>query len=373
MEITPRDLGQWRTVALIRLRATMAQMQTSGQFNGAEGKSIVQATARIAINGSETVPPLTTPKTQPMGFWTRFWAGGTRLEPEAARQVVRGMGGMIGGFAGGLGGGGVGLLAPGVMIALFSHAPIVGVVLASLGAAMAGLGFALPRYLLTEYARRPLTLVEIEMLADATDDPTEKAYLSVIGEAMRQPVVLGTQTERDVRAALGTLGEAIDKLPRVTAPHQNEGELRADAQKAWADADAEPDAIIAASLRRRAEAQEKTAQTAQKSALLVRRADALRREIEAQIEALRMDLSAFDANTSDAAQNVETTQNAAAHLSQLADSVQSVAREAGSLTDARDEVAQWTQQTGTSPSLPLTPSRTAEMPVVEDVVLVGRK
>ena len=356
MDILPSDLGEERTVALMQMRGLSA--------SGMGGLNSGQATA--AAERKEAVPP------KRNGIWTRFCTSGTRLSPSAAKDVMHSMKGITGGIAGGLGGSSIGLLAPGLIMLLSgkNSIAVVGTTFLVTGMGLLVTGLFFPRELMTKYAHQPLTASEAESLAQAAGDPTEKAYLNVIAAALRQPDFPSTRTEDDLREALRTLGEAIDKLPRVSAPQLSVSSLQSAAQKAYGEADAETDPIIAASLRRRADAQAKTAQAAQKTELLVRRADALRSEIDAQIQALHVGLSGFDGGFATNAQNQDAAQNAAAHLNQLAQSVQSVAREAGSLLDARDEVATWTepQVQAAHPALPMRPPA----PPDAEVIVLGR-
>ncbi len=378
MQILPGDLGENRALAIIRLRAAMG--------NGAQGSHVAKAfvqnggtadaasAARAALVDPD-VPQETKPRRA--GFWTRFWAGGTGLSPEASRSAVHSMRHMIGGMAGGLGGGSMGFIAPATVMMTAAHEPIVAGIFFTLGLAMMGTGFAVPRFMLTGYAKKPLTAAEIETLINAENDPTEKAFLRAVAEVVQTPAaLLGTQTEDEIKAALETLGDAIDKLPRVVSPSESAQTLRDEARKALVDANNEPDALIAASLRRRAEAQAKTADAAERSTLILRRADALRREIEAQIDALRMGLSTLDVSQTDTPQNTQSAQTAAAHLTQLAQSIQIVARQSGSFADARNEVDSWTEQAAPQPAptaangdtWPARPVETA----APDVVTVGR-
>ena len=94
-----------------------------------------------------------------------------------------------------------------------------------------------------------------------------------------------------------------------------------------AEARAEADAAVAASHERRADALERSASAAQRSQTLMRRAAALRGEMLAQIESLRLGLVGF-----------ETASGDVSSLASLADAVRVVAEESVSVTDARKEL-----------------------------------
>ena len=94
-----------------------------------------------------------------------------------------------------------------------------------------------------------------------------------------------------------------------------------------AEARAEAGAAVAASHERRAEALERSASAAQRSHILMRRAAALRGEMLAQIESLRLGLAGF-----------ETAPGDVSSLTSLADAVRVVAEESVSVTDARKEL-----------------------------------
>ena len=94
-----------------------------------------------------------------------------------------------------------------------------------------------------------------------------------------------------------------------------------------AEARAEAGAAVAASHERRAEALERSASAAQRSHILMRRAAALRGEMLAQIESLRLGLVGF-----------ETASGDVSSLASLADAVRAVAEESVSVADARAEL-----------------------------------
>ena len=104
--------------------------------------------------------------------------------------------------------------------------------------------------------------------------------------------------------------------------------LRAEAQTQIENAQGETDAVIAASLRRRAESLLRRADTAAKTLLLLRRNRALRDEVNEQIKALRTSLTALQIGG----------RQSTPELSGLAASIHRVALEANAVTVARAEV-----------------------------------
>jgi hypothetical protein len=127
------------------------------------------------------------------------------------------------------------------------------------------------------------------------------------------------------------VGEAIGSLPALPAM---DGELpdadalQADAQTLHKRALAESDSVVADSLERRADALARQAEALEHARLGLRRAVALREELSAQIEALRLGLSAYYTGG-------RTDETA---LTQLATSARAVAGEATSLARATAEL-----------------------------------
>jgi hypothetical protein len=174
--------------------------------------------------------------------------------------------------------------------------------------------------------RPPLRDTEIEALLEYSETDLERAYLTLVRDAIRQEVP--RQTEEDVRAAIQALGEAIDRLPTVTLPSIDTAPLRAEAEALIAQARRSgTDRVIAESLERRADALLRRAEAHDRSLLSVQRTDALRSEIEAQIEALRAGLAAFSAG-------MPVTED----MAHLSESARRVAAEATSAADARAEL-----------------------------------
>ena len=197
--------------------------------------------------------------------------------------------------------------------------------MAGAGAMMSGVGLWMPGYWLRRVCRPPISLGEVEALQASVPDELEQAYLRLVADAVRQGVA--PEAADRVRAALRAVGEAIDALPAVAVPRASVDTLRAEAAQASAEARAEPDAVVAASHERRADALERSASAAQRSQTLMRRASALRGEMLAQIESLRLGLAGF-----------ETALGDVSSLASLADAVRVVAEESVSVADARAEL-----------------------------------
>ena len=151
-------------------------------------------------------------------------------------------------------------------------------------------------------------------------------FLELVRDAVRQPG--SAAAEENVREALGSLAAAIERLPPIEAAPLDTAALREEAQALELQAGTEPDRVTAESLERRARALLYSAQTHEHSALMVRRATALRSEIESQITAMREGLMALHTQALDAA-----------GFAELASSAREVATEAVRLAAAREELA----------------------------------
>jgi hypothetical protein len=164
-------------------------------------------------------------------------------------------------------------------------------------------------------------------------DDLDVAYLTLVRDALRHEVAPGG--ERDLRQTLRDLGDAIGGLPRgVSASPVEIPLLRQNAQIVGSRAEHETDPVVAASLRRQAEALLRRAEAAEQTNVLARRTAFLRQELAAQVEALRAGLAALG-NTSSSAPVTAT--NPAA-LSRLSETVRTIADEAQALAHARAEL-----------------------------------
>ncbi len=311
MDIYLQDLGRRRQMALLQWRASSLNSQSYGR-RPETGSLPLRAAA-----GSGGAPPR-------LGWLGRLWAQGADIPPEAAAAALDAMRGQNYGMVWGMIGGSTGFWMPAIGIAA-SGEPGIGLFMGAFGVAMSGVGLWVPGYWLRRVCRPPVSLGEVEALQGSAQDELDQAYLRLVADAVRQGVA--PEAADRVRAALRAVGEAIDALPAVAVPRASVDALRAEAAQALAEARAETDAVVAASHGRRAEALERSASAAQRSQILMRRASALRGEMLAQIESLRLGLAGF-----------ETASGDVSSLASLADAVRVVAEESVSVADARAEL-----------------------------------
>src|SRR5262249_48966680 len=126
----------------------------------------------------------------------------------------------------------------------------------------------------------------------------------------------------------GGVAAAWERYPPIETAPLDTAALLEEAQALHRQAGTEPDRVTAESLERRARALLYSAQTHEHSALMFRRAAALRSEIETQMVAMREGLVALHAQALDAA-----------GFAELASSAREVATEAVRLAAARQELA----------------------------------
>ena len=189
----------------------------------------------------------------------------------------------------------------------------------------------------TESLKRPVLPHELQ--AVPAGDPLQQNYLKLALSVVNLPDTKDETANREVRDAVTALGTAIQALPpEQVVVTDNPAALRAEAQAQIEDAQAEPDAVIAASRRRRAESLLRRADTAAKTLLLLRRNHALREEVSEQIKALQTSLTALQVGG----------RQSTPELSGLAASIHRVALEANAVTVARTEVDTLLSQPGRS-------------------------
>jgi hypothetical protein len=176
---------------------------------------------------------------------------------------------------------------------------------------------------------KPLQVTEVEGLIKETVEELEKAYLALLRDVLLTDVP--EKAEADIRAAVEALGEAIEKLPRVRIEPFDTAALRLEAAQLQQQALTEPDRVTADSISRRADALERRAEAHEHSALLAKRAAALRAEILAQIETLREGL---------AGHQLEDGVGPTVAFAELSDTARRVAQEASAAAEARQELAQ---------------------------------
>ncbi len=191
----------------------------------------------------------------------------------------------------------------------------------------------------TESLKRPLVYYEVEVVRQQAGDTLLQSYLDLVLSVVRLPDTKDETANREVRDAITALATAVGALPpEQVAVSDNPPALRTEAQTQLENAQAETDAVIAASLRRRAESLLRRADTAAKTLLLLRRNRALREEVNEQIKALRTSLTALQIGG----------RQSTPELSDLAASIHRVALEANAVTVARAEVDTLLSQPPTS-------------------------
>ena len=306
MNIYLQDLGRRQQRALLQWRASTLNRTPEGS---------------LIMMGRASSFRESTPSPSWLG---RIWARGANIPPEIAAVGLDAMRGQTSGMVWGMAGGSMGLWMPAIgLIASGQH--VIGVLMAGIGLAMNGVGLCVPGYWLRRVCRPPVSEAEVKALNVAGQDDLTQAYLHLIADAVRQSIV--PEAAEGVRAALQSVGEAIEQLPAVAVPRTSVEALRVEAAMALTEALAEKDSVVAASHERRADALERSASAAERSEVLMRRAAALREEMKAQIESLRLGLVGF-----------ETAAGDVSSLVSLADAVRTVAVESVSVADARTEL-----------------------------------
>lgn len=313
MDIYLQDLGRRRQAALLQWRVSSLN------------RGITYPPSEMRPAGMPLPFPTASRRTSPrLGPLGRLWTRGADSPPDVVAAGLEAMRGQTYGMTWGLISGSIGFWIPASLLAA-SGQPLVGFLMGTAGAMMSGVGLWMPGYWLRRVCRPPVSLGEIEALQAGAPDELEQAFLRLVLDAVRQGVA--PEAADRVRAAVRAVGETIDALPIVAVPRASVDTLRAEAAQAQAEAQAEPDSVVAASHERRADALERSASAAQRSQTLMRRASALRGEMLAQIESLRLGLAGFEMASGDVSS-----------LVMLADAVRVVAEESVSVTDARAEL-----------------------------------
>ena len=173
----------------------------------------------------------------------------------------------------------------------------------------------------------PVTEEEIGKLSDAvTGNASQSDLLKLAREMMRQENV-APDAAQNLCDALRLLGNAAERLPAATHPQTAPDTLRQAADAARAEANRETDPVTQASLLRRADALERSAASAVQAAIIAKRTEALRGELAAQTQSLRLGLAAY-----------QTGDTGAAGLAALSENIRTVAAEAVSAASARAEL-----------------------------------
>lgn len=313
MNVLPQDLGEKRCEMIVALRAG-------------------------------TLPATRREPEEPLGFWNRRWLGRLRkqISTTEARPVLQAAQTAAGGctalsFLGVLlaGGGMIGAVEAGLTPFYYHADPTPGIICLGIGGCWTWLlSTALPRRIVARKFQRlyqtPVSGAEVAALLPLTHDELERSYLTLVMDVSRQEVQ--TAAGANLRIALHSLGEAIDKLPATRVVVSDDHDIITEvlsrtAAETLRKAQEEPDRIAAASLMRRVDALHRRADAAKRANTLTRRFSVLRQEMAAETEALRAGLTAYYSGAHDIAD-----------LTQLAEDMQRLATEAASLTDAVEEV-----------------------------------
>lgn len=159
-------------------------------------------------------------------------------------------------------------------------------------AAAGSLGLAVGRHVFQSFHKNPLQPGEVAGVLATVSDPLDRAFMELVHDAVRLPGT--TQVEEQVRAAIVSLAEALERLPEVHADPVDTSELRQEANAALEQSRLEADPVLAESHSRRARALLQRAQAEESVQSYARRTAGLRAEMLAQTEALRSALRAFD-------------------------------------------------------------------------------
>ncbi|MBC8103936.1 MAG: hypothetical protein H7Z41_15285 [Cytophagales bacterium] len=219
---------------------------------------------------------------------------------------------------------------------------------------------ASPRQALRKAHQRALDTMEIESLLPTTRGRLETTYLNLVRDA-RQTEVPSAAAQEDIRVALRAMGETITQLPAEPVRPQDADTLAQNAHALRDQAAAETDAVVRDSLLRQAVTLEKQMGSANASAKSARRAQALRREVRVQMDALRSALLSFN-------DGALAAQQTGAVTTALSDAMQQVATEAQAVTLARQELAdqEIAGLLGTPPVAPV--ARPAAQPVAKPLL-----
>lgn len=320
MDLFPIDLGKERYLRLLRRRAQMHRQRSLGSSPSASGD-----VGEVFFDA---------PKPR-RGLLGRFWAGNLGLDADMEARAATVMGEARGA---GLSISGTAVFVP--VFLGFCFFPLLaamlmvgslrgGALLCLLWAGIsAGMLFLHPRAVLHQLHGKPLTAGEIEALQGAARNRVERAYLTLVLDALRQPIPSPT-AQADLRLALQALGDAVSGLPpEAFASEKEAGALRGEAAELREAAGREDDPIVADSLRRQADARERRAGlSGGEAAFSRRRAATLRREVREHIETLRAALPAFGAAEANAA-----------GVAAVSQAVRRVAVDAASVAQARSEL-----------------------------------
>jgi hypothetical protein len=328
MHLTPRDLGTKWHIALVRYRAI--------------------GTARL-----HTLPQV--------GRLGRLWAQGLDVPEEVVAATLPLIADTSGPLVWGLGTGIV-LAAAALIFAIgLPLAGIVGTVLAALFGLYACI-VLLPRRKFHRFHQAAIRWDELEALkgkerkagegkielsarplvrlfqsirgggAKPKEDELERVYLSLVQDALSLQN-LSVTAETEVKRVIRALGDAIGAVPAIEAEGEDMADVLTDAEMLAARATRESDKVVAESLLRQADAHVSRAKAMENNRRLGRRTKILRDELLSQVKAVRSVLPHLGSDAASAATDFS-------RFATLSADVQSIANEAASVADAREELAQ---------------------------------
>jgi len=201
---------------------------------------------------------------------------------------------------------------------------------------------------------RPVSAYELQSIRQRAQDLLVQSYLDLAQSVVQLPATKDATADREVREAITALGTAVKALPpEMKIVTDDPAALRAEAEMQVIRAQAEGDAVIAASLRRRTESLLRRSDTAARTLLLLRRNRALREEVGEQIRALQTSLTALQVGG----------RQSVPELSDLAASIHRVALEANAVTVARAEVDTLLSRPAVTGVVPMPAEGTREQPL----------
>jgi hypothetical protein len=168
--------------------------------------------------------------------------------------------------------------------------------------------------------------------AKPREDELERTYLAMVQDTLALKNLSET-AEVEVKRVIRSIGDALGAVPAVAAETDDVADVLADAEMLAARATRESDKVVAESLLRQADANVSRAKAMENNRRLARRTKILREEMLAQVKAVRSLLPHLGSDAASAATDFN-------RFATLAADVQSIASEAASVADAREELAQ---------------------------------
>lgn len=331
---------------------------------------------RLRALGPTAAWPQQRPLEPRIGTLGRLWTRKMALPDEVAAQTLPAASNETMGWMYGVLGGVGWIPVTGVVLsAVFGNAELAAASVAATGAMTWWSAVDLPRRAFRKLHERPVRTDEMDSLmstvtipgvppaigkaaegilrrmgmegylpSSPTMDPLDRSFLALVRDMARlESVPESTQVE--LREALRELGEAASRLPPETALNVTEAaDLLGDAESLLARAHQETDEVVAASLRRQAEALLRSAEAQQRTQVLNRRARILRQELQAQMDALRSSLPTLTA--AQAGGDIPRAASAGGPFVGLAQTVHGIADEAASVAAAREELDRFTSLPG---------------------------